>query len=66
MLRMVEGVSLKDHITSKQLLDKHKLPSVNQLNGEIKLLEAWKSIHINNYPFKMEANNTNQVLNNRV
>ena len=66
MLRMVEGVSLKDHITSKLLLDKHKLPSVNQLNGEIKLLEAWKAIHVNNYPFKMEPNNTNQIQNDRV
>ena len=53
---MVEGVSLKEHITTKFLLLKHKLPSVNQLNAEIKLIEAWKSINNNNYPFKMESN----------
>ena len=40
MIRMVEGVSLKEHILSKTLLTKHNLPSVNQLAGEIKLIEA--------------------------
>ena len=59
MIRMVEGVSLKDHLPSKTLLDKHNLPTVNQLAGEIKLIEAWKSINISNYPFKMEQNSQN-------
>ena len=58
MLRMLEGISLKDHVTSSSLLKKHNLPSVNQLSGEIKLLEAWKSIHVPNYAFKMIPNNT--------
>ena len=66
MLRMMEGVSLKEHITSKSLLEKYNLPSVNQLNGEIKLLEAWKSINTNDYPFKMEANNTNPIMSDRI
>ena len=65
MLRMVEGVSLKDHVTSASLLLKHNLPSTNQLAGQIKLLEAWKSINIDNYPFKMELNNVNQVHTDR-
>ena len=57
MLRMLEGVSLKDHDTSSSLLKKHNIPSVNQLSGEIKLLEAWKSINIPNYSFKLIPNN---------
>ena len=57
MLRMVEGISLKEHVTADSLLQKYKLPSANQLAGQIKLTEAWKSINIKNYPFKMEANN---------
>ena len=61
MLRMVEGVSLKEHFTTKSLLQKHNLPSVNQLAGKIKLLEAWKSIHINDYLFKMESYNQNLI-----
>ena len=66
MIRMVEGVSLKEHITTKHLLEKHNLPSVNQLNAEIKLLEAWKSINIYNYPFKMEINNQNMIQTDRI
>ena len=55
---MLEGISLKDHVTSISLLKKYNLPSVNQLSGEIKLTEAWKSIHVPNYPFKIVPNNT--------
>ena len=66
MLRMLDGVSLKDHITSASLLQKYKLPSANQLAGEIKLLEAWKSISIEDYPFKMEAINVNLVQSDRI
>ena len=31
MLRMLDRVTLKDHVTSKSLLLKYNLPSVNQL-----------------------------------
>ena len=61
MLRMIE-----DHISTKFLLEKHNIPSVNQLNGEIKLLEAWKSVNISDYPFKMEANNLNKNVSDRI
>ena len=57
MLRMLDRVTLKDHVTSKSLLLKYNLPSVNQLAAEIKLIEAWKSQNIPNYPFKLEPNN---------
>ena len=60
MLRMLDGVSLKEHITSSSLLKKYGVPSVNQLAGEIKLIEAWKSIHIPSYPFKLEESNPNR------
>ena len=57
MLRMLDRVSLKDHITTKSLLDKYQLPSVNQLAAEIKLTEAWKAVNVPNYPFQLEPNN---------
>ena len=38
MLRMVDGVSLKEHVTSSSLLQKYNIPSINQLAGEIKLM----------------------------
>ena len=57
MLRMLDRVTLKDHITSKSLLEKHNLPSVNQLAAHIKLVEAWKCTNKDNYPLNMEPNN---------
>ena len=65
MLRMMEGVSLKDHITSQSLLQKHNLPSANQLAGEIKLLEAWKATHLPDYPFQMVLNNSHTPTSDR-
>ena len=66
MLRMLDDVSLKDHVTSASLLQKYNLPSTNQLAGEIKLIEAWKSISIEDYPFKMDANNLNPAQTERI
>ena len=60
MLRMLDGVSLKEHITTSSLLKKFGLPSVNQLAGEIKLVEAWKAINIPAYPFQLEESNPNR------
>ena len=65
MLRMLDGVSLKERISSRSLLQKYNLPSVNQLVGEIKLLEAWKATHITSYPFQLEENNPNRQVSDR-
>ena len=65
MLRMLDGVSLKEHVTSSSLLQKYNIPSVNQLAGEIKLMEAWKACHVESYPFKMTKNHPNRPLTNR-
>ena len=54
---MLDRVTLKDHVTAESLLLMYNLPSVNQLAAEIKLTETWKSINIQNYPFKLEPNN---------
>ena len=50
LLRFLEGCRLKDRKSTSSLLLKFNLPSVNQLACEIKLLEAWKSQNIANYP----------------
>ena len=63
---MLDGVSLKEHITSSSLLKKYNLASVNQLAGEIKLLEAWKATHISSYPFQLEENNPNRHETDRI
>ena len=62
----MDGVSLKEHISSSSLLKKYGLPSVNQLAGEITLVEAWKSIHVTDYPFQMEECNPNRLNSDRM
>ena len=65
MVRMLDGVSLKEHITSESLLKKYNLPSVNQLAAEIKMVEAWKIMNIPEYPLTFEQNNPNKVQTER-
>ena len=66
MLRMLDRISLKEHITTASLLTKYNLPSVNQLSAEIKLTEAWKSTHVDSYPIQMEVFNPNRVNTSRI
>ena len=54
---MLNNTTLKDHIPTKSLLEKFNLLSVNQLAASIKLIEAWKSVNIVNYPVQMDVNN---------
>ena len=57
MTRMLNASSNKDHISTKSLLEKFNLPSVNQLAAEIKLTEAWKIMKVPDYPITLEQNN---------
>ena len=66
MLRMLDRVSLKEHVTTVSLLNKYKLPSVNQLAAQIKLVECWKITNIEHYPLKLEPNNPNKMESDRV
>ena len=52
MLRMLDRVSLKDHVSTSSLLKKYNIPSVNQLAAEIKLVEAWKCLNVEGYLLK--------------
>ena len=65
MLRMLDRVSLKDHVSSDLLLAKYNLPSVNQLATQIKLIEGWKCTNIEQYPLKLEPNNPNKAVTDR-
>ena len=56
MLRMINGSSLKDHVTATSLLEKYNLPSVNQLSAEIKILETWKIMNTKDYPIELWPN----------
>ena len=65
MIRMVDNVSLKDHIRSADLLNKYGLLSVNQLASQIKLVEAWKAVNLEDYPIQPENNQLQRNANGR-
>ena len=52
VLRTLNGTKISDQVSTKSLLSKFKILSVNQMNAQIKLTEMWKSVHIDNYPIK--------------
>ena len=58
LLRMLEGVRIKDKVSIPSMLEKHKFPSINQLAAEVKLMETWKAMNIEKYPTKMEPGKT--------
>ena len=49
---------ISDKISTKSLLEKHKMLSVNQLNAQIKTNDMWKATHLSNYPTKVTPVNT--------
>ena len=54
LMRYLTGCQLKDKVSIRSLLDKLNMVSVNQLNAQIKLLEMWKTLHIEDYPLKLQ------------
>ena len=66
MLRMLNGSTLKDHISTNTLLEKFNLPSVNQLAAEIKLTEAWKIMNVPDYPISLDSNNPQRDTGDRI
>ena len=52
LLRVLNGTKISDKVSTKSMLLKFKIKSVNQINAQIKLNEMWKSVNILNYPIK--------------
>ena len=61
MLRLIHGRTLKDRISTAELLKSVNVLSVNQLALEIKLTECWKSININNFPVELDKGHVEQA-----
>ena len=57
MIRLLNGASLMDKISTKALLTNVKMLSVNQLNAQIKITEIWKAMHDPNHPLKIQKVN---------
>ena len=54
LVRLLNGKTLKDKINTEVLLKNIGMASVNQINCQIKLLEIWKAINIQDYPIKVK------------
>ena len=55
LLRFLNNSTLKDKISTKSMLEKHNMLSINQLNAQIKLTEIWKAVKDEDHPFKIEV-----------
>ena len=66
MLRVINNSKIKDKISVSCTLKKFNLRSVNhQLAAQIKLVEAWKTINLENYPIQLENNQLSRNTNGR-
>ena len=50
LLRILNGTRISEKISTKSMLVKFKMLSVNQMMAQIKLIEMWKTTHVANYP----------------
>ena len=58
MLRVLDNSCTKDKRSKRDMLNRFDILSVNQVAAQIKLLEAWKSMNVEDYPAKMRRNET--------
>ena len=66
LLRLLNNSRVADKISTKSMLEKFQILSVNQLAAEIKLIETWKSINVEGCPIKLDPYSLNQVANDHV
>ena len=59
LLRFLNKTSIKDKISTKSMLEKHKMLSINQINAQIKLTEIWKAMKDEDHPFKVKTSPIN-------
>ena len=55
---MLAGSKISDKVSIKSLLEKFNVVSINQLNAQIKLLEIWKSLNVEDYPLEIRQQET--------
>ena len=56
LARLLNNKTLKDKVSTKSLIEKSNLLSVNQINAKVKLQEMWKVLNVDNYPVKIKIN----------
>ena len=60
LLRSLNGNTIKNRVSIASMLTKFGMLSVNQLNAQVKLLEIWKAINVEDYPLKIKQQTTNE------
>ena len=58
LTRFLNGTQIKDKISTKSILTKLNMLSVNQMNAQMKLTEAWKVNNEPEYPIKWVMKST--------
>ena len=61
MLRVLNNSRIKDKLSTKSMLTKFGLLSVNQLAAKIKLIEVWKITNREKYPLTLENYNQGSI-----
>ena len=57
LARFLVGKCLLDKVPMKDIYKELKMPTVNQVNAQIKLTEVWKSFQSESYPLKWVSRN---------
>ena len=60
LARFLNGTLVKDKISTLSILEKFNMLSVNQMNAQSKMTEAWKIMNTPNYPTKWELKITTE------
>ena len=50
----MNNTRISDQISTKSILEKHDLLSINQMNAQIKISDMWKAMNVPNYPTKIK------------
>ena len=61
LLRTLNGSKIVDRISTESLQAKFGISSVNQINAQIKLLEVWKALNLEDYPLHIHQQEPNAV-----
>ena len=54
LLRYLNNTRVSDKVSTKSILEKFDILSINQLNASIKLCDMWKAVNVENYPTKVD------------
>ena len=59
-MRSLTGYKIKDIVSIRFLTTKLNMLSVNQLNANVKLLEIWKALKVEDYPLIVQRQSRNE------